>query len=407
MAKLPDNMWGWQEHRNNIARDIQELTKYGETWRNLAQVLINDEQKIMRCIESFDKWWVENNPERSEEIAEMLIMAGRWRYVAKNLEKFWWLNHQKIAEKLIVVGRWCDVANYLENFKWLDYKKIAEEVIENWWWRYVAKNLKKFGWLDHKEIAKKLIEVKWWEDVVDYLENFEWLKEIIEMLIEAGKWRYLLEEKINIIKWLDYKNEIAEKFIKEWEWRRLIPYLKVFDSLSHKELIKKMVMSRGYDERVAVWKNLDKFQWLDEEVANIILGSKDCYGAIRALIDNLEKFEWLNHNEIAKKAIKAGESRYVAHNLEKFEWLNYKEIAETLFEVWKWYYVGECLDKFKWVDHKEIAEKLIKIGKWESVGYYLENFEWLDTGIAKKLIEAWYWDVVLQNPEKFWLKKEK
>ena len=179
-----------QEYRDNLAHKLRSLREGWDTWKDLAQTLLDKEQATIEYVEALGKWR-KLNKEKSKQIANELIEKWEWWSVGMNLEKFVWLD-EEIAEKLIEWCEWCFVAAHLEKFEWLDHEKIANELIEKWDWWYVAEYLEKFEWLG-EEIAEKLIEQWYWYAVAENLEKFEWLdEEIAEKLIEQWYW-YLMK----------------------------------------------------------------------------------------------------------------------------------------------------------------------------------------------------------------------
>lgn len=213
-----------------------------------------------------------------------------------------------------------------------------------------------------------------WKDLANALSEHE-------KLDVGPKWNSKYLESL----WKNRKvwKDVAEKLIEDWNWATVIKYI-------------------------------DKFKWLDWEIVIKLIINWDWEKVANP--DVIKKFEWLN-KDVAKELINIVYEREgyipipigceaVAFNIDKFEWLD-EEIAEGLIERQFGYRVLDKLEKFQWLNWKKIANKLIESHQGWAVIAYIDKFEWLDEQIAEKLIRAWYSNYVIENPEKFWLKKEK
>ena len=107
----------------------------------------------------------------SQEIADTLIRLWKWPIVAKNLEKFEWLNHVEIAYKIIHTGYWWAIAGNLEKFKWLNHSEIVNTLIDIKHLDAVGRNLEKFEGINN-DILKDKLSILWMLWVLP--ENFEW-----------------------------------------------------------------------------------------------------------------------------------------------------------------------------------------------------------------------------------------
>ena len=131
MAKRPQRTPEQQEYRDNLAKQLKELRWQWDTWRELAKNLL-EENKLSG--EYIDAMW--------------------------NGRKYW----KDIAKKLIEErggrGAWF-VVEHIEEFKKSDYEEIIDILIKERKCELVAKNIDKFEWLDYNMIIKKVIEWSW------------------------------------------------------------------------------------------------------------------------------------------------------------------------------------------------------------------------------------------------------
>ena len=291
-----------QEYRDNLAHDLKRLRSYGDTGRELADVLLQSERKNPKYIDS---------KKYSEETLENLINHGELLYVFDNMDKFENLDHKKLAKKLIDMGQSYRVHHYIDRFKWLD-DDVAEKLISEWLSEFVAENINKFDSLYHKEIAEKLMK--------------------------ASFWGLYLAENIDKFEWLNHK-EIAEKLINGPFWQWVAENIDKFEWLNHKEVVEKLI-ERWYVDTVA--DNIDKFEWLNREEVVMKLIDEWC---LYHVIKNMKKFDSSYHKKIAKKLIEKGHAFYVGENIDNFKWLD-EEIAKKFIEVWYWKYVIRYPEKF-------------------------------------------------------------
>jgi hypothetical protein len=100
-----------------------------------------------------------------------------------------------------------------------------------------------------------------------------------------------------------------------------------------------------------LWKNLGKFDWwLPKNVAEKLIDYLEDWEGIKCVWENLDKFEWLD-KEIAEKLIGSWFDEALAKNLDKFEWLD-KEIAEKLIKGSYREYVVAYPEKF-WLEKED------------------------------------------------------
>ena len=124
-----------QKYRDELANNLKADRALGEVGKLLAEDRIKQAQKSEEYIVEkygFTKQWV-----------NAFIEAGRWEFVANNLDKFEWLDGNEIANKLIKVEEWKAVAENLDKFKDLD-QEIAKMLIQIGYVEEVRKNIKSF-----------------------------------------------------------------------------------------------------------------------------------------------------------------------------------------------------------------------------------------------------------------------
>lgn len=141
-----------QGHVDSLVNSSINLRQDGNTWRDVAEVLLEDGKTMPEYVELFG-----GGKKANKETANKLIEEWKWWIVAENLEKFEWIDHKDIANKLIELWMWLVVAWNLDKFEWLDHKEIADKLIKKWMWASVMKNLDKFKWISYWEKADMLI----------------------------------------------------------------------------------------------------------------------------------------------------------------------------------------------------------------------------------------------------------
>lgn len=170
---------------------------------------------------------------------------------------------------------------------------------------------------------------------------------------------------------------------------------KIFMDLSwNKEKALKFI-NDGYVDLVG--NNLDDYEWLDDEVAELLVE----YGYWRAVLTNKNLFKWLKlDKKKADKMVENWEWTIVIMYIEDFEWVKLdKKTALRVIEDWDWDFVGSYANKFEWLD-KEIMKKLIETGLWYYVAENPDDYGWWDEEIEKMLTEKWYWWYVEKHKKK-------
>ena len=166
-----------------------------------------------------------------------------------------------------------------------------------------------------------------------------------------------------------------------------------------KDIASKLI-NRWYREEVI--RNIDKFSWLDKEIAMRIISKikdRSIY-----LARNVEARTWENHIYSAFDVITL--------NADKFEWFELnKEVALSLIDAWLSRLVVENFEIFSWCElDREVAIKLIH--SWDDwIWCLFKNIHKfnglaLDYKIANELIWVWKSYVILSNFRMFNLSDE-
>ena len=144
---------------------------------------------------------------------------------------------------------------------------------------------------------------------------------------------------------------------------------------------------------------IDPLPWNKEKALRLIND-----GYVDLVAKNLNNYEWLD-DEVAERLVEHGYWWVVVQLKQLFKWLKLdKKKADKMVENWEWSLVVSYIEEFEWVKlDKRIAERIIKDWDWDFVGMYINRFEWLDREIADKLIKAGHRYYVDKYPEKFWL----
>ena len=92
-------------------------------------------------------------------------------------------------------------------------------------------------------------------------------------------------------------------------------------------------------------------------------------------------------------------------DFKKYEFDYTKEWAYKLIEEWYWWIVVSRFEKYEWINYSDIADKLIENWQWNIIAENLEKFQWLDHhSIYIRLMRMWFWQSVAENINSFkWL----
>ena len=389
-----------QDYRARLVQTLESFRQYWKSWDCLAEVLLKSE----KITEDYLSTMWEDEKFGWDELKK--FGHRNINLVFKYREKFQWITYPEFIDYLISCGnyRFEDFLKYLDNFKWLNYEDTLIRI---------------HGQYRNRNFTEKLIEKGSWFTV-----------KTIEMLIDDNKWDIVVNH-IDKFEWITHW-EILDKLIEWWVCRAVAENPNKFQWISHQEIANKLIEKRAWYILVEC---LDKFEWLDyPEIANKLIDKWYWY----RVAGNLEKFYSVNHQEIANKLIERWEGDNVMYNRTKFYWLKLEEFIKKLIERWEADLIDLRKINHKWFDQL-IADGLVKTWGLEYLVCNLENLECILSGnvadqlsekedaryqadkVAKNinkferlnmkwgemLIQEWYQDIVLQNPEKFWLTKEK
>lgn len=314
MVNRPQRTPEQQEYRDNLAHDLKELRKYGDTWRELAKILFVKEQEKEIYQESttgFLKYKAkeeENAKEKKENAKNNII-----EWIDKCLDE---KDFDKLEMLLLHCGEW-----------WVD-GTIAERLIEEWQAKIVVDNLKKRDLYRVKQpckfaklsvnVAEKLIEQWYQKDILYSIDDFEMNDHILELLMQY----YNLKGNTIL-------REIYGNYICSWNFRWLSK--ETFETFARNDII------------WVVGESIDAFEWLDKHSLLILLKCYMTFDEMKILsgwIKN-KKFGLLD-NEVALKL----PTWIVGQNFELFEWLLDLQIAKDLIKAWYWSVVAKHPEKF-------------------------------------------------------------
>lgn len=409
-----------QDYRNQIVRNYYEWKKEWKTNKELRDILLKEQWtvKYVSSLEWDRKVW--------NDVAKQLLKDGEYYFVAKNLNKFTWLD-KEVAKILLEHKYTFEVVKNLDRFTWLD-KKIALKLIndgqtwarqmwfitlESCWvsyWKYVAQNFESFEWLD-KEVLDALFKVADYKHDKKDIGRYDWLYSEIKDIYFNGFDEDLIMSNLDKVKWLNFTT-LAEDWIKEGKGYIVAKYINKFNWVDNQRIAQMLIEKECVSYIV---RNLEKFQWLDYGKIIDACFAEWCWYLVAEYIN---KFEWVDNQKIAERLLKSGDHEYLLRYLKKFKELD-KKIAYKLVELWDTDYringilvrgskygegIANNIKSFKKSDHKEIADMLIRGWYSGSVVDNIKDFEWLDENIAKLLMKKWYWKYVERYPEKFWIK---
>jgi len=167
-----------QKYRDELVKSLKELKKeWKKEWKKFEELYesLSKKKWTIEYAENQISCW----RTLRGDLAKNLIDSWKLDFVVKNLSKFKWLG-TNIAAKLFDEWYYLDVARNIMSFESLDktiFDKIIEKFLTDWYslyncWRFVARNLDRFEWLDHKEVAETLID-RWCGD--ELAMNWQWI----------------------------------------------------------------------------------------------------------------------------------------------------------------------------------------------------------------------------------------
>ena len=297
---------------------------------------------IVSNIDKFE--WVDYN-----KIANLMLNQG-WREIDllfENLSKFNWLS-KDVFKKLIKCWivhdrdneeaenekneRKIKVISNLDKFE-TNYGELAEILNEEDPFSLFY-NIDKFWSLDQKFIKElfyallsklrnwKRIGSKELADILEKLDMFheQWGLSYSELLVSIMKRNHNLVHEYEDGRFKDSKEIIADFFSKFKWW--------LLDMSVAEELIPERVYTKSYCVHYDVYRNYDVY----ESYWDIVY-------------KNINKFKPWDHKDIAIKLIDAWYIKGLMKYLDKFEWLDEK-VANILIEKWYWDFVAKHPKKF-------------------------------------------------------------
>jgi len=290
MAKRPQRTKEQQEYRDNLAHDLKNLRKNGDTWRDLAKTLLEEKKESMSYRESETKRLNERN---------------------KKNEEF-----NKIAREEISKWNFDSVLGRASRFNQFD-SKIWDMLSETWYCERVWENTRKFKSLGSITYDKFVESGHKMRDILGNIDIFENHNHIINDLIS----RKLLHEYDYCMRFFRWLNKETFQKLLLWDW------------------LKWFILSFYINEYTFTWLDKESFA----EMLNIVTPSD-----VKYLKTAMKRFNWLDKESFLYARNKCLNDWYdtdrqtfenaIIENIENFEWLD-EEVANILIEDWYWKYV--------------------------------------------------------------------
>ena len=261
-----------QEYRDNLAHDLKNLRQYGEIWKELARILLEEKKKTTE--------YKDSSTAKSRQKEERFI---------------WCINNKSID----------GIRSRVKRLPSLDTDTI-EEIHKALGSRasYVfADYFEKIKPEDREKIAEMIIDTADGDDLGYFLETFKSKTKLGKHLFNKIMERY---PEIRAFGGSN-KNTPIFKSLRNFEWLDKDILLKLLG-----------IMHEGKDyeyEHRILWEGLKAFTWLDNEVALILMKID---WTEKGFAENLESFEWMLDEKIARKLIEDWYWKYVAKHPEKF-----------------------------------------------------------------------------------------
>lgn len=211
--------------RESYESKLNYLRWLWKNWELLADALLENGMMTPQYIESLSK-----GKKLGSDVANKLMEKWYFEFIAMNLDRFEWLNHEEVAELMILEWHSRHLVENIDKFEWLDDRKLAEMLILSWKAEYLFQNIKKFKWIDTKmetELEELRSYMREWHLVGSCLEKIKWLNhnEIVKTLLAAGypdDVVYCLDK----FEWLDL--ESAKMLVLDWYWKEVAEHPETF-----------------------------------------------------------------------------------------------------------------------------------------------------------------------------------
>lgn len=291
LAKKYWRTYEQQEYRNELAENLKWMRENGDTGRNLAKTLLEDEQKT---------WMYLRKGNVSIDVVE------------KYIESWLWIDDKRY--------RAYDVANHLDNIQWKYQMDAVDLILKYAGPQNVASNIDKIKKEYQLEVSEKIMERNV-ETMAEYINKIKGEDQMVvaEKIItsESKLWIYWLQR---------YHEDILYKMIWRWYWRLIVEKLEDIEGSNY----------GGLSHKEAALTLLRNWNW-------------------RLVMDNLENlvgFEWLNYRDIALMLIWKWYWKFVVENLNKYKWVDRKEIADLLVQNDLGYVLNYYPDRFRTEEEK-------------------------------------------------------
>lgn len=326
----------WDETWRELAKNLLESEQETNQYKISAWLKRIDESNIDYIIKYWNIKFLIKNLDKVEwfshkEIADKLIENWCWWRLLEYLDNFKWIDHNEIASKFIDIDERWEFLEYFYKFKWLN-KETAMKLIENGYEELVIHHLNKFRWLEHldykNDLIKRLVrkcshKYGCFLVLLDNLNRIDWLD------LEAVGWLFSYMNYLEDDLW-ERKHGHLSKSSGQWDLDLDRDIENISDTIRYKRFpwkIVKWIMDNfdNFDNSSRVWfaKILYKYGYLQR---------------------HLDKFSSSEQKAIALDLIDDGKWGFVVKYIDKFQWLD-EDVAKKLIEQWYWKYVSKYPEK--------------------------------------------------------------
>ena len=304
---------------------------------------------------------------KTNKRASKLIESGDLDQLVKELDAFKNLDFD-IADILITNRYGNDVIDNLASFNLSDNLRIFNRLIHKGLIGSAIQNVSKFIGINNQELAIHLIDEGHGEQVVDSLKKFEDLdlKAIVDALIRK-KLGNKLSTNLEKFEGVEHRY-IADSLIANEGGKDLANNFDVLRGLNSDNYATKLTDSGNAED---VFINIAKFKDLDiYAFAKYLIHT----GNGSTLVDNIDLYNAFTHDSFAKLLIAKGDIDAVSHNLERFQYLEF-EIAKIIIEKNRGEFIPKNINSFSNQYHPLIAVRLIENGLAHLVDENIDKFE--------------------------------
>ncbi len=417
---------------------IQEIKKDGqssiEETFNSPVAIINKllwEYELREIIKKLNEPWDEFSW-LDWGIFKKLISAGilhsAYEYDWFNwnaLSKFKWLDIEH-AELMIDAGKFDVVIKNINLFNWIDKKSFIHRAINTWFWREVISSIAYFNFLNETdifEIVDLLIGSKQWWCIISYIDDIEMDDGIIIDKLLDNWLRYSTARRVHKFIINEQKQkDVLKRYLDSGNIKSVLSYITNFKIEDHNLFAKKAI--NAWETHTLI-QNLKHLKGLDQEVFDIIQKEKN---SLSYMFNHVDSFNSLDHTELAENAIKLEGAECLQYKIKKLKWLSNniaqqlmdgptseeingrrhyldlkkevynnlssfdkldQKIFDAIFDLWETQKLVKNLASFE-IDHNYVVEKILKLDEWKIlINSFIKNFHWLNDETLKLLSSQW------------------